>query len=57
MTDGNEAMLRALEEAEAQDIERQVAPETVDAIVEPYCEVEDVAENIIIDLLAKAGTS
>ena len=24
-----------------------------DAIVEPYCEVEDVAENVLIDLLLK----
>ena len=28
----------------------------VDAIVEPYCEVEDVAENALIDLLVKDGT-
>ena len=37
--------MRALEVEEAEEIEfeRQIAP--VDAIVEPYCEVEDVAES------------
>ena len=54
--DGDEATLRALEVEEAEEIEleRQIAP--ADAIVEPYCEVEDVAENVLIDLLVKDGT-
>lgn len=56
VADGDEATLRALEVEEAEEIEleRQIAP--ADAIVEPYCEVEDVAENVLIDLLVKDGT-
>ena len=56
IADGEEATVRALEMEEAEEIEfeRQIAP--VDAIVEPYCEVEDVAENVLIDLLVKDGT-
>ena len=47
--------MRALEVEEAKEIEfeRQIAH--ADAIVEPYCEVEDVAENVLIDLLVKDG--
>ena len=56
VADGDEATLRELEVEEAEEIEleRQIAP--ADAIVEPYCEVEDVAENVLIDLLVKDGT-
>jgi len=56
VADGDETTLRALEVEEAEEIEleRQIAP--ADAIVEPYCEVEDVAENVLIDLLVKDGT-
>ena len=43
-----------MEEAEEIELERQIAP--ADAIVEPFCEVEDVAENVLIDLLVKDAT-
>ena len=51
VADGDEATVRAVEVEEGEEIEfeRQIAP--ADAIVEPYCEVEDVAENVLIDLL------
>ena len=50
VADGDEATLRALEveEAEEFEFERQIVP--ADAIVDPYCEVKDVAENVLIDL-------
>ena len=56
IADGEEATLRAHEVEEAKDIkfERQIAP--ADAIVEPYYEVEDVAENVLIDLSIKDRT-
>ena len=52
--DGDEATLRALEVEEAEEIELERQIEPADAIVEPYCEVEDVAETVPIDLLVKA---
>ena len=47
VADGDEATLRALEVEEAEEIEleRQIA--LADAIVEPYCEVKDLAENVL----------
>ena len=52
----HEATLRALEVEEAEEIEFEREIALTDAIVEPYCEVKDVAENVLIDLLVKDGT-
>ena len=52
---GDDVILQQIDAEEAAEIEleRTTVPEEEEAIVEPYSEVEDVAGNMLIDLLVK----
>ena len=52
---GDDVILQQIDAEEAAEIEleRTTVPEEEEVIVEPYSEVEDVAGNMLIDLLVK----
>ena len=55
--DGDDRILQQIDAEEAAEIELERTTVPEEAILEPYSEVEDVAENVLIDLLLKDARS